>query len=157
MYVDVADLLCPRRPTVMSRNDRAVSADSPPALAIFGSEDDVVEMSLDAGHSLRPFLTAVSGRQDDAARADRYRAIFVLDIQTIESCVGGRLLAFPIITAVIRAQDRPVGADGPAVLFIFGEAYRGDGVALRQGVLPDPSASLRLSRARRSTKENAEG
>src|ERR1700674_2826840 len=121
-------------------DDAAVSADRPALRRIVRRESDRVKMIFRRRGNLSPFLSAVFRRDDDPTRADCKRALAIKNIKAVEGGNQTRVLARPFKSAVRSVENHAISADRPTVALVARESDRADRVALRQRVLPFPSA-----------------
>lgn len=106
---------------------------------------------------LDPFFTAVAGGDHQSARAHRKGALRIENVQAIERVNQTCRLMFPAEAAVRGVENQTVGADGPAVKFIRGEANGSDVVTLGFRILPLPSALRNLRAGGRQQRQRDEG
>src|SRR5688572_4635692 len=100
--------------------------------------------------SVRPFSAAIAGRQNDSAGARNYCPRLVTYIKTVQRRLGGRLLLFPLESAVPSTQNYTVASDGPPIDFVFSEFNGVDGISLGQRILPFPPTLIELGHCRQA-------
>ena len=89
---------------------------------------------------LDPSRSCISRRQHHSARPHDKGALAIQDVKAVERRNQTRLLVFPSKAAVRGIKNHAVGAHRPAMLLVASETNRADRIALRQRVLPFPSA-----------------
>src|SRR5258708_39033180 len=130
----------PGQPAIGRRNDATISTHCPAVHGTVGRESYRVEMIFGWGADFSPSLASIFRKHHCTARADNSSPPGILYEESIETCDQTRMLALPLKAAVAGVQNYSVGAHGPTVSLISGETDRADGVSLRSGVLPLPSA-----------------
>src|SRR2546430_6239844 len=92
-----------------------------------------------------PSRSSISRRQHDSARPHDKGALAIQDVKAVECRNQTRLLVFPPKAAVRGIKNHAVRAHRPTMLLVVSETNRTDRIALRQRVLPFPSAVGGLS------------
>ena len=130
----------PGRAAVTRRQDATIGSDRPTAARIIGSEGNRIKMIFRLRLNRIPALAGVARFQDQAARADRKHVLGIKHIQAVQVVDETGRLVVPTKTAVGRIKNHSIRAHRPAMKFVAGKSNRVDRVALRQRVLPFPTA-----------------